>query len=130
MKAPSRGLLVAGILALLFGAATLAEGGKTLSLAPELRPQGVVPFVLMFNFSAGFFYLAGGVGLLLSKPWAGKLAMGLAVATALVFAALGVHVALGGQFMPKTVGAMTLRTAFWSAQAWAWRRYFSAQAAG
>jgi hypothetical protein len=37
---------------------------------------------------------------------------------------------LGGQFMPKTVGAMTLRTVFWSAQAWAWRRYFSAELAG
>ena len=42
----------------------------------------------------------------------------------------GGPVALGGKFMPMTVCAMTLRTAFWSVQAWAWRRYFSAEAVG
>ncbi len=127
MRAPSRGMLVAGVLALLFGGATLAEGGKTLALAPELRPQGVVPFVLLFNFGAGFFYLIAGVGILMHKSWAGILALGLALATAAVFAALGIHVALGGEFMSRTLVAMTLRTTFWSVQAWVWRRYFSVE---
>ena len=43
------GLIVASFLALIFGAMTLLEGGRTLVLAPEARPAGTVFFVLAFN---------------------------------------------------------------------------------
>jgi hypothetical protein len=114
----SRGLVVAGVLALIFGAMTLLEGGRTLALAPADRPEGVVFFVLAFNVGAGLFYLIAGAGILLRQAWSQALAWALAGSTGLVFLALAVHILRGGAFMPRTVAAMTLRTAFWFAQAW------------
>ena len=78
----------------------------------------VVGFVLIFNFAAGFGYVATGVGAALGRGWATRAARGLAVATLLVFAGLGVHVAGGGAYEPRTVVAMTLRAGFWVVQAW------------
>jgi hypothetical protein len=46
-------------------------------------------------------------------------ALAIAVATVAVFAAFGWHVVSGGGFEMRTVGAMSLRTAFWAAMAWA-----------
>ena len=108
---------VAALVALAFGALTMVSGGRVL-FGPEavrLAAGNYVPFVLWFNFLAGFAYIAAGVGLSLWRRWATWLALGIAVATLLVFAAFGVHVALGGAFEPRTVAAMTLRTAFWAA---------------
>lgn len=112
------GRKVLGTLALLFGTATLIEGGHTLFGGPEARAAAgdVVPFVLTFNFSAGFAYVAAGLGILANGRWALHLARLLAVSTALVFVAFGAHVAGGGAFEPRTVVAMTLRTGFWVAQ--------------
>lgn len=42
-------------------------------------------------------------------------AFALALATALIFAAFGIHVALGGAYEMRTVAAMSLRTLFWAA---------------
>ena len=109
--------LIAGPVALVFGALTVFSGGRVL-FGPEaarLAAGNYVPFVLWFNFLAGFAYVAAGVGLSLWRRWAARLALALAIATAVVFAAFGVHVALGGAFEPRTVAAMTLRTAFWVA---------------
>lgn len=102
-----------GFLALLFGAATLFEGGHMLALPAAQRPADVVPWVLGFNVLAGFFYLAAGAGILLRRAWAEALAWALAGSTALVFGALLVHIAQGGAFMPRTVVAMTVRSGFW-----------------
>jgi len=108
-----------GVLALLFGLATLKEGGLMLFGGAEAREAAgaIVPFVLLFNFSAGFVYLATGVGALAGKSWALLLARGLALSTLLVFAAFGIHIALGGAFMTHTAVAMTLRSVFWVVQA-------------
>lgn len=111
-KKDSRPLVVGG-LALLFGAATLLEGVRTLALEPALRPEGVVTWVLGFNVVAGFFYLAAGAGILLKREWAEALAWALAGCTALVFLGLLLRIAQGGAYMPRTVGAMTLRSGFW-----------------
>lgn len=113
-----RGLIAAGIMALIFGAMTLLEGGRTLAQAPEARPAGTVFFVLAFNAGAGVFYLVAGVGILLRQAWAAALAWALAGTTALVFLAFLVHIFHDGDYMPRTVGAMTLRSGFWFAQAW------------
>lgn len=112
------GRKILGGLALLFGAATLFEGGHTLFGGPEARAAAgdVVPFVLAFNFSAGFAYVAAAAGILAGRRWALHLARLLAVSTALVFVAFGAHVAGGGAFEPRTVVAMTLRTGFWVVQ--------------
>ncbi|MGA9090488.1 MAG: hypothetical protein WB420_15435 [Bradyrhizobium sp.] len=82
---------------------------------PEIRASAgnVVTFVLWFNFIAGFGYLTAGLGLLLWKRWAAQLSAGIAVSTLAVFAAFGLHVASGGAFEARTVGAMTLRSLVW-----------------
>lgn len=109
----------AGLAAVAFGVATLAEGGHTLFGGPEVRAAAghVVPFVLLFNFGAGFVYIATGLSVLARRTWAAGLARALAAATLLVFAAFGVHVLAGGAFEPRTVAAMTVRSGFWMAQA-------------
>jgi len=81
-----------------------------------------VPFVLWFNFLAGFAYIVAGLGLWLGRRWAARLAIGIAVATTITFAAFGLHVYSGGAFEMRTVVAMSLRTAVWAVIATAsWR---------
>ena len=103
------------IVAILFGFVTVIVGGKTLfGTADERAAAGhFVPFVLWFNFIAGFAYCAAGAGLLLWRRWTAPLAAVIALATLLVFAAFGGHIWLGGEFEMRTVGAMTLRSAVW-----------------
>jgi uncharacterized membrane protein (DUF2068 family) len=71
--------------------------------------------VLWFNFLAGFAYVAAGVGLWRERRWAAWLALVVAAATALVFAAFGAHVLAGGEYEVRTVVAMSLRTLVWAA---------------
>jgi hypothetical protein len=107
---------VAGPVALAFGALTVYSGGRVL-FGPEaarVAAGSYVPFVLWFNFLAGFAYIAAGIGLALWRRWAIWLALGIAIATFLVFAAFGLHVAAGGAFEARTVLAMTLRSVFWA----------------
>lgn len=75
----------------------------------------MVPFVLWFNYIAGFAYVAAGIGLWRSSGWAAWLAGAIALATAAVFLGFLWHVAQGGGWMGRTMGAMTLRIAVWSA---------------
>ena len=110
---------LAGGLAILFGLATLVEGGNVLFGGVDACTEAgnVVPFVLTFNFLAGFLYVATGSLTILHKPIAVWLARGLAVATVLVFIGLGVHILAGGAFENRTAVAMTIRSVFWSVQA-------------
>lgn len=113
------------LLAIGFGLLTLREGGAVLFVDGAARQAAghYVSFVLWFNFLAGFAYIAAGVGLWMRRRWAAWLALAIAVATALVFLAFGVHVALGGAWEQRTVVAMTLRTLIWVGIATiAWRR--------
>ena len=113
------GRWLAGGLAVAFGLATVMEGGVVLFGGPAARAEAghVVPFVLMFNFGAGFVYVLGGLATLLRRRWAVWIAQALALSTVLVFAAFGVHVLSGGTYELRTLVAMTLRSAFWVAQA-------------
>lgn len=110
-------LLAAGVFAMLFGALTILAGGRALfgDEAARAAVGDAVPFVLIFNFAAGFVYVIAGVGLVAHRRWAARLSMVIALATALVFAAFAVHVASGGGFEMRTVAAMTLRTSVWIA---------------
>lgn len=107
----------AALVALAFGALTIFAGGRVLFGPATVRATAgnYVPFVLWFNFFAGFAYMAAGAGLWRWQRWAVWLALGIAAATLLVFAAFGMHIVLGGAFEPRTVAAMTLRTVFWAA---------------
>jgi hypothetical protein len=118
--------------AVLFGLLTLKEGGMTLSGdEAALEAAGnYVPFVLWFNFAAGFAYVASGIGLLLHKRWAVWLAVAIAAATAFTFAAFGAHIYSGGAYEKRTVVAMSLRTLVWvSIAAIVWRGAVGANSA-
>jgi hypothetical protein len=105
----------AAVVAVLFGAATVASGARVLFGDGADAAGDYVPFVVWFNFLAGFAYVAAGIGLWLRRSWAAGAALALAALTALVFAAFGAHVVAGGAFEVRTVAAMTLRTAVWVA---------------
>ena len=78
--------------------------------------------VLWFNFLAGFAYVVAGAGLWLRQRWAVWLAIAIAVATVLTFAALGVYVYSGAAYELRTVIAMGLRITVWGTiAAVAWR---------
>jgi hypothetical protein len=117
-------LRIAAAIAVAFGALTIVSGGTALFGGPEARAAvgDAVPFVLWFNFLAGFAYIAAGIGLWLRRRWAASLALLIALATLVVFAAFGLHVVMGGAFEPRTVGAMTLRSLVWLAIAGLARR--------
>lgn len=107
------------IAAIGFGIMTVLTGGRALFGSLESRASfgNVVPFVLWFNFLAGFVYVVAGAGLLLCRRWAVYTSLFLAISTILVFVAFGVHVIGGGAFERRTVGALTIRSLFWVAVA-------------
>jgi len=98
-----------------FGLLTIKEGGTILfgDEAARAAAGNYVPFVLWFNFVAGFAYVIAGVGLWRQQRWAVWLAATIAAATVLTFAALGVHIYSGGAYEQRTVVAMSLRTLVW-----------------
>ena len=105
------------IAAIVFGVVTVLTGGRALFGSLESRADfgNAVPFVLWFNFLAGFVYIAVGTGLLLHRHWAVYTSLFVAVSTILVFVAFGVHVIGGGVFERRTIGALTIRSLFWIA---------------
>ncbi len=106
--------------ALVFGLVTIVSGGKVLFGGEATREAAgnYMPFVVGFNFLAGFAYVIAAVGLALGQLWAERLALGIAAITALVFIYFGLFVLSGAPFEMRTVGAMTLRTALWAGIAW------------
>ncbi len=109
------GLLIAAGIAVVFGALTIVSGGQALfgDAAAQAAVGNAVPFVLWFNFLSGFAYVLAGVWIAMRKPWAGPLAIALALAILAVFLLLGLHVLFGGAYEARTVGAMALRAAVW-----------------
>ena len=105
------------LLAVAFGLLTLKEGGSVLfgSAAARAAAGAYVPFVLWFNFIAGFAYVLAGIGLWRGAGWAPMLAIAIATATVAVFAAFLWHVGAGGAWEARTMGAMILRSAIWIA---------------
>lgn len=105
------------IAAIVFGALTVLTGGRALFGSLESRAGfgNAVPFVLWFNFLAGFVYIVSGAGLLLCRHWAVYTSLFVAVSTILVFVAFGVHVIGGGAFERRTIGALMIRSFFWIA---------------
>ena len=107
---------IAGVAAIAFGLLTLISGGSTLLGAVDMG--AVVPFVLRFNFIAGFAYVIGGLLLMTGHRLALPVALTILIATATVFAVFGWRVFAGDAFEMRTVGAMTLRTSFWAVMVW------------
>ncbi len=116
---PNRILKGLALAAVVFGVVTIVSGGRALFGSAEVRAAlgHTVPFVLWFNFLAGFLYVLAGAGLLWGKRWGAHLSLLLAIATLVVFAAFSLHVFGGGAYEIRTLGAMTLRSLFWVAVA-------------
>ena len=117
---------------MIFGILTVFSGGRALFGGMEARAElgNIVPFVLWFNFLAGFVYVLAGAALLLARRWAAPLAMLLAVSTVLVFLVFAAYIFTGGAFEARTVGALSLRSLFWIAVALVALRAMKATAAG
>lgn len=115
---------VISIIAMGFGLLTIKAGGAILFGGDAVREAAgdYVPFVLWFNFLAGFAYVIAGAGIWMQTRWAAWLAVSIATATALIFVMFGAHVYLGGLFEQRTVIAMSMRTLVWTVIAVvAWR---------
>ncbi|WP_275393173.1 hypothetical protein [Aliiroseovarius sp. Z3] len=102
--------------ATVFGFATVISGGNVLFGAAQARELAgnYIPFVVWFNFLAGFAYIIAATGLWLDKPWATWVALTIAGATALVILAFATTIIRGSAFEMRTVGALSLRFLFWA----------------
>ena len=116
---------VISVIALVFGLMTIKEGGSVVFGVGEARAAAgnYIPFVVWFNFLAGFAYVVAGIGLWMRQRWATGLAVAIAAATALASVALGIMILSGTPFEQRTAFAMGLRTVVWVViAAIAWRR--------
>lgn len=116
---------VISVIAVVFGLMTLKEGGAVVIGDADARAAAgnYIPFIVWFNFLAGFAYVVAGIGLWMQRRWATGLAVAIAAATALASVVLGVMILSGTPFEQRTVFAMGLRTVLWAVIATvAWRR--------
>lgn len=118
MKSPalerSRWVGALAIVAIVFGLLTILSGGRTLFDAEARQLAGsYVPFVLWFNFLAGFAYVVAGVGLWFWQRWSMWLSFAIAAATLAIFVAFGIQIWTGGSYEMRTVAAMGLRAITW-----------------
>jgi hypothetical protein len=112
MPSRTRSVTVAAIVAVVFGFLTVLSGAR--ALFGEADMGAVVPFVLWFNFLAGFAYVLAGLGIWYRSSWSIGLAVSIALATAAVFAVFLWQVWSGTAYEARTMGAMGLRLAVWA----------------
>ncbi|WP_210545602.1 hypothetical protein [Rhodoferax sp. PAMC 29310] len=120
-----RSLTILAAIAFVFGSLTVFSGGRALfgDEAARASVGEAVDFVLWFNILAGFLYIGAGAAFLKSWRCSLWLAAFIAFSTAAVAMAFGVHVAGGGAYEVRTVGALALRLTFWlMVFAAAWRK--------
>lgn len=106
---------ILGLIAVLFAALTLFKSGQVI-FGPQSARDAVgdfVPFVVQFNFVAGFLYLLAGIGIFLGRGWALGLSALIAVATLITTAFFARHLVTGGSYEMQTVGALGIRSTFW-----------------
>ncbi len=119
-----RSVQIAAAVARVFGIVTVIAGGMALfgGDTAQVMAGDVVPFVLWFNFLAGFAYVAAGFGLAWRRAWGLWLSVAILAGSAVVLSAFGLHVICGGAYEMRTVAAMILRTGVWAVIAVvAWR---------
>lgn len=102
------------LLFLVFGVMTVISGGRNLFTETGIATRGnIVPLVLWFNFTAGFFYLVAAFSTFKMKTCVKKLSIVLAILNTIVLLYLAGHIYQGGLYENKTVVAMSFRTLFW-----------------
>lgn len=85
---------IAAVVAVVFGVLTVVSGGAALFGGTDMG--AVVPFVLWFNFLAGFAYIAAGIGLRVGRKWSWSLTVAIVAATLMVAIAFAIHAVQGG----------------------------------
>ncbi len=112
----SIGIWLITVIAVMFGLLTIKSGGSVLFIDGSARQAAgnYVPFVLWFNFLAGFVYVITGAGLWLQKQWAVRLSFLIVVATFIVYVILGLYILGGGLYEIRTIIAMGFRTIIWA----------------
>jgi hypothetical protein len=112
----SIGIWIITVTAVVFGLLTIKSGGSVLFVDGTFREEAgnYVPFVVWFNFLAGFVYLIAGGGLWMQKHWAVWISIFIVAATLVVFAILGIRILKGGMYEVRTIVAMSLRTVVWA----------------
>ncbi len=107
-------LTVVALVAILFGIVTVKEGGTVLFTETGKQSAGnYVPFVLWFNFIAGFAYIMSGIAMFKLKSCSRRLSAVIAISTTIVFILLGIHIFNDGLYELRTVMAMTIRSTLW-----------------
>ncbi len=112
-------LKVLALIAVVFGAMTIFSGGRALFGDEQARAAvgNAVPFVLWFNFVAGFAYVFTGIGLWKKYRWARAASIAIASCTALIGVTFIAVVLMGSAYESRTAVAMVLRVSFWSVTA-------------
>lgn len=111
----SKWLRLLSVFAMLFGLITLVKSGSIL-FGPKSAAESVgaiVPFVIWFNFAAGFIYLLAAWGIWRATQWAVWLSAAIALATLVVGGLFALYVSNGGAFSMQTVAALPLRAGIW-----------------
>ena len=111
----SIGIWVFSLLALVFGLMTIKSGGAVIFFDGEARQAAghYVPFIVWFNFIAGFVYIIAAIFLWLQNRIATSLALFITITTLIVFTLFGLHIIDGGEYEMRTIIAMSLRSAIW-----------------
>ena len=112
-------LKVLALIAVVFGAMTIFSGGRALFGDEQARAAvgNAVPFVLWFNFVAGFAYVFTGIGLWKKYRWAKAASIAIAACTVLIGVAFIAVVLKGAAYESRTAVALVLRLSFWTVTA-------------
>ena len=94
---------------------TIKSGGAVIFFDGEARQAAghYVPFIVWFNFIAGFVYIIAAIFLWLQNRIATSLALFITITTLIVFTLFGLHIIDGGEYEMRTIIAMSLRSAIW-----------------
>lgn len=116
----SLALKALAVFGLIFGIVTLFSGGNVLfgPKSAQAAAGNYFPFVVWFNFLAGFVYIITAACILRRNIMALPLSMLIATCTAITAIAFAQFVSQGVNFEMRTVGALAIRTGFWSVVAY------------
>lgn len=112
------GVIAVATVAAAFGVLTVISGGSVLFIEEKAQAAGnYVPFVVWFNFFAGFAYVIAGAGIGFCQRWAVWMSANIAILTALILGLLGLHIMNGEEYELRTVLALIFRATVWTSVA-------------
>ncbi|WED27549.1 hypothetical protein L3V77_04755 [Vibrio sp. DW001] len=112
------GIFGVAIVATAFGVLTVISGGSVLFIEEKAQAAGhYVPFVVWFNFLAGFAYVIAGLGVGFRQRWAVWISVSIAILTVLILGLLGLHIMNGEEYELRTVLALIFRAMVWASVA-------------